>query len=171
MNKLIRIGALVAGLAAAMPMASIAADLKIGVVNMREVMAKAPQREAITAMLKKEFTTRQDELRKLDKQIQGKVEKAQRDAPVLSAQQKIDIKRELEQLNTDFRLRQKAFEEDLGRRDNEEGRKLYLKVTQAIENIAKNGGYDIILARETVPYISERADITKDVLGALSTRK
>lgn len=170
MKQIIRIGALLMGLMT-MTVPAMAAELKIGVVNMREVMAKAPQRDAITAMLKKEFTARQEELRKLDKQIQGKVEKAQRDAPVLSAQQKIDIKRELEQFNADFRLKQKAFEEDLNRRDNEEGRKLYLKVTQAIEKIAKQGGYDVILARETVPYISERADITKDVLGVLSTSK
>lgn len=170
MKNVVRIGAFLIGLVAMMHQA-VAADLKIGVVNMREVMAKAPQRDAITAMLKKEFSARQDELRKLDKQIQDKVEKAQRDAPVLSAQQKIDIKRELEQLNADFRLKQKAFEEDLNRRDNEEGRKLYLKVTQAIEKIAKQSGYDVILARETVPYINDRADITKDVLTTLSTSK
>lgn len=170
MKQMIKLGAFLIGLLTMMGPAQ-AAEMKIGVVNMREVMAKAPQRDAITAMLKKEFTARQEELRKLDKQIQAKVEKAQRDAPVLSAQQKIDIKRELEQLNADFRLKQKAFEEDLNRRDNEEGRKLYLKVTQSIEKIAKRGGYDIILARETVPYISERSDITKDVLTDLSASK
>ena len=44
-------------------------------------------------------------------------------------------------------------------------------MTQSIEKIAKRGGYDIILARETVPYISERSDITKDVLTDLSASK
>lgn len=170
MKQMIRIAALLIGLVS-LSAPVMAADIKIGVVNMREVMAKAPQREAITAMLKKEFTARQDELRKLNEEIQKKVEKAQRDGPVLSAQQKVDVKRELEKLNTDFRMKEKAFQEDLNRRDNEEGRKLYLKVTQAIESIAKQGSYDVILARETVPYISERADITKDVLGVLSTGK
>ncbi|RMH35603.1 MAG: OmpH family outer membrane protein, partial [Gammaproteobacteria bacterium] len=49
-----------------------AQSIKIGVVSIREVANKMPQRQALTEQLKKEFASRNDELQKMANEIKEK---------------------------------------------------------------------------------------------------
>lgn len=148
-----------------------AQSIKIGVVSIREVANKMPQRQALTEQLKKEFASRNDELQKMANEIKEKQAALERDQATMTESQVTQKRRELEQEIANFKLKEKAFKEDYKRRGNEEFRKLQARIQQAIEVVAKRDGYDLVLVRDQIPYSTQKVDITDDVLKVLNGSK
>ena len=148
--------------------ATVYAETKIGVVSFREVIAKAPQRDAVSEKLRKEFQDRIDSLKKMETDIRGQQEKLQRDAATMSAQQQTEAKRNIEKVITDAQLKEKALKEDLQRREGEEMRLIENQVLQAVNLIASRDGYSVVLAKESTPYFQPAMDITAQVITAIS---
>ncbi len=144
------------------------AGIKVGVVHFMKVVASAPQQQAVNKQLENEFKERGEELRKIQQEVRSIVEKAQRDEATLSQAQKVEISRDIEAKQTDFKLKEKAFQEDLKRRQMEERQKLGTLINQAIDKVAKAGNYDLVLNTEAVAFISQRVDITDQVIKVLS---
>ena len=146
-----------------------AAELKIGVVDIREVVAKAPQREAVTEKLRVEFKDRIDGLKKMEGDIRAMQEKAKKDEPTMTEQQKVDAGRNIQAKISDLQLKDKAFKEDVQRRENEEQRALMGKINQAINAVAAKEGVSMVLTRDAVPYVQAQYDLTEKVIQALGT--
>lgn len=161
--------AVLLALVPALVMADASAELKIAVVDIQEVAAKSPQREAIGEKLKAEFKDRIDALKKMDAEIRAQAEKAQKDEPTMTEQQKVDIQRALQAKGSDLQLKDKAFKEDYQRRGNEEQRALVGKINQAIAAVASKEGYQLVLTRDAVPYLQPQFDITSKVIQAMGT--
>jgi outer membrane protein len=144
-----------------------AQDLKIGVVDNRQIWLGLPQKTAIEDKLRKEFGARQDGLVKMNNDLNGLVEKARRDGPVMSNPDKIELKRKVDQLRDDLSRKDRELKEDFDIRSKQEFVVLQKQVSVAIDAVAKEQQFDIVLSSETVPYISNRADITEQVLKKL----
>lgn len=148
-----------------------AADLQIGVVNVRAVASQAPQRESISNALQQEFKERGDALKALEEEIKGMQTKGQADELTMSEQQKTELIRSIQAKASDFQLKQKAFQEDFKRRSGEEQQNLLVLIKKAIDQVALQESFDIILQSESVAYISERVDITSKVINLMSDPK
>ncbi len=148
-----------------------AADLQIGVVNVRAVASQAPQRETISAALQNEFKERGESLKNLEKEIKDMQTKGQADELTMSEQQKTDLIRSIQGKASDFQLKQKAFQEDFKLRSDEEQRKLLILIKKAIDQVALQDKFDIVLQSESVAYISDRVDITNKVITLMSDPK
>ncbi len=148
-----------------------AADLQIGVVNVRAVASQAPQRETISAALQNEFKERGESLKGLEKEIKDMQTKGQADELTMTEQQKTDLVRSIQAKASDFQLKQKAFQEDFKMRSEEEQRKLLILIKKAIDQVALQDTFDIILQSESVAYISDRVDITNKVITLMSDPK
>ncbi len=141
---------------------------KIAVVDMGEVFEQLPQREQISQSLKTEFGDRVADVQKMQEEMRKLVEKQQRDGALMSESQKTELVREMESLKSDFQLKGKALDEDMRRRQGEEQNKLLVKVQEAINTIAAKESYDIVLQRGAVIYVKPDADISDQVVQALS---
>ncbi|NQD38686.1 OmpH family outer membrane protein [Permianibacter sp. IMCC34836] len=161
--------AVLLALVPALAMAEASAELKIAVVDIQEVAAKSPQREAIGEKLKAEFKDRMDALKKMDTEIRAQAEKAQKDAPTMTEQQKVDAQRSLQSKGSDLQLKDKALKEDYQRRGAEEQRVLMGKISQAISAVAAKEGVQMVLTRDAVPYVQPQFDITAKVIQAMGT--
>lgn len=148
-----------------------AADLQIGVVNVRAVASQAPQRESISAALQNEFKERGEGLKALEKEIKDMQVKGQADELTMSEQQKTDLIRSIQSKASDFKLQQQAFQEDFKIRSEEEQRKLLILIKKAIDQVALQDKFDIVLQSESVAYISARVDITNKVVTLMSDPK
>jgi outer membrane protein len=148
-----------------------AADLHIGVVNVRAVASQAPQRETISGALQQEFKERGETLKSLETEIRDMQTKGQADELTMSEQQKTELGRNIQSKASDFQLKQKAFQEDFKSRSEEEQRKLLILIKKAIDQIALKDTFDIILQSESVAYISDRVDITKKVITLMADPK
>jgi len=148
-----------------------AADMQIGVVNVRAVASQAPQREAISSALQLEFKERGEQLKNLDAEIKNMQAKGQADELTMSEQQKTELLRTIQGKASTFQLQQKAFQEDFKARSEEEQRKLLILIKKAIDQVALQESFDVILQSESVAYISDRVDITNKVISLMADPK
>jgi outer membrane protein len=145
---------------------AVAQELKIGVVNVPVLMERAPQAKVAMDALQEEFAPRQREILAKQTELQELVEKAQKDAAVMSeteirnAEKSVrDLQREVTRLDTEFR-------EDLNLRQNEELATLQRAILAEVQNFAQTEGYDIVVG-DGVLFASTAANITEEVLRAI----
>ncbi len=169
-NKMMRLslGLLVVLLLGAGP-AALAAEIKIGVVNVRQLMESSPQARVVKRMIEDEFAPRQRELEGQQKEYQARAEKLERDAAVMSESERTKIQRELRDTQRDFERRAQEYQEDLNVRQNEEIGRMQRVLLEEIQNYAKAQGYDLVVG-DGVLYATEALNITSNVLSALEAK-
>lgn len=158
-------GALLASTVALTPLAQAAGTV---VIDMGRVLKSMPQSEQLQPMLQKEFADRMQEIQGLEKELNELVQQQQRDAALMSEQQKTELKRKFEELESSYQLKIKAFKQDSQRRQREEQNKLLVMVQKAVTEIQKSEGYDLVIARQAVVFATPEVDISEKVIAHLS---
>jgi outer membrane protein len=146
-----------------------AAELKLGYVDAARLLDEAPQAQDATNRLKDEFASREEEIALAQDKIKRLEEALQRDAAVMSEderkKQTLDIlsrKRELRRMQDEFR-------EDVNIRRNEAIGSLQVLIKQTIEEIGGAQKFDLIFF-DGIAYANSAMDITDDVLAGLKKR-
>jgi len=143
-----------------------AADVRIAFVNSSALLEKAPQAAVAKKKLKKEFAPREKEIRDAQQAAQSLEQKLNRDGVTMTDSDRSKQEQELNRRLRDLQRMQSNFRDDLNLRKNEELGKLQRLILSAIKIVAKDKGYDLVLA-EGVVYAAPKVDITKDVLAQL----
>jgi outer membrane protein len=141
-----------------------AQELRIGYVDMKEVLDNAPQVIAGRAKLDMEFRSRNDaiemdELRadSLDMRIQ------QGD---LDNDSRLRLERELRELKRNISRRKEDLRDELSFRRTEEVQALEEQINIAVQEIAQRNGYDLIVSSPVI-YASPQMNITDLILEQL----
>lgn len=143
-----------------------AEELKIGVINVPRILEQAPQAQAASAKLEKEFAPRNTEMVNAQRTLQAQEEKLGRDGDIMSDEERRNLEREIISGRRDIKRIQEEFRDDLNMRKQEELNKLQRQVMQAIVNIAKQDQYDLIVG-EGVIYAAPKIDLTDRLLKDL----
>ena len=149
---------------------ALAADLRIGVVNPLKVLEAAPQAASAKTKIETEFASRDRALVALQDAFKKKVDRLTNDAAVLSDTERQRLERELGTERRDLRRQQGEFQQDLNRRRNEEFGKIQKEVVEAIQALAREQKYDIIVG-EGVIYATPGVDLTDEVIKRLKSRR
>lgn len=171
MLKKILLTASLSSLLAFSPLAPLQANetqTKLGVVNVALLLEKAPQAEAATVSLKKEFAKEQNELQSLAKELETEQKNYEKNKSVMSETQKSAKERQLTLMTREIQRRRNDVQELINLRRNEELAKLQNLVNAAIKEIGEKQGFDLILY-EGIAYTNSKIDVTQDVLKHLST--
>jgi len=155
---------------ASISMAQAAEAQKIGVVFPSKVMSQSPQRARMIKKLEAEFKDRYTELQTLGQSIKDIEGKIKRDGELLSSEERTALQRQHQVKVSEYKLKGKAFEEDQRRRQGEEQQKTLTLVREVINNIAKQGGYDLILNGEQIVFTKPELDISDKVIQEISTK-
>ena len=143
------------------------ADLRIGFVNFRRIMAAAPQREEINERLEREFGVERDALL----QAQSELRSMERQLETLQHGDAYnDYERQVINKRRDVARRDSDYRDNINVRRNEEMAKLQKMIGDEIINLAKEARYDIILNDIGVFYVSERADLSPQVITRLQRK-
>ncbi len=169
MRKLLATMIVFVAAAFAVPAASAAA-LKIGFVNVQQIMATAPQAEAARAQLKKEFGNREKALTAQRDAIQKQEADLKRNAAVMASDKKSAAETALRDKMSSFNRDMTAFRDDFNMKRNELLQGLQKKIFDAIVKVAKDGNYDLVLSNGVV-YASNQVNLTKQVLAELAKSK
>ncbi|MBM4200265.1 MAG: OmpH family outer membrane protein [Gammaproteobacteria bacterium] len=141
---------------------SFAADLKIGFVNVARLLEKAPQAEAAKKDLEREFKPRDSKLMNEQKAIKGLEEKLAKDEAVMNDAERQKLERDLMNRKRDAKRVQDEFREDFNLRRNEELAKLQKSIFEAIQSLAKEENYDLLLT-DGVVFAKDTIDITNKI--------
>jgi outer membrane protein len=145
---------------------SLAADLKIGVVNAVRVLEAAPQADVARKKLEKEFATRDRELVAAQKALKGIEDRMIKDGAIMSETERSRLERDIVNKRRELKRDQDEFREDVNFRRNEEFGKIQRDIVEAIREVAKQQKYDLVMG-EGVIYASKSVDVTEIVIKHL----
>ncbi|GAB3533272.1 MULTISPECIES: OmpH family outer membrane protein [Photobacterium] len=140
---------------------------KVGYVATGQAMAQLAKRYNVAEKLRGEFKDRIDELRGIESRMKTKVDKMKRDGELMSASDRTKLQREMASLESNYKLKAKALQEDQRRRGAEEEQKLVQKIRKAIQDVAKREGYDMVIDANAVLHASPKDDLSSKVISAV----
>ena len=159
---------IVVALALAAAGAAGAAEMKIGFVNTERVFREAAPAKRAQQVLEREFSARNAELAKLEKQGRDLQTDLERENVTMPEAQRREKERQLADISRNFQRLQREIREDLNLRRNEELAKVQERATRVINQIAEQEKFDLIL-QEAV-FASGKIDITDKVIKALADK-
>lgn len=147
-----------------------AAELKIGYVSVAEILKSAPQAEAASKRLEKEFAPRQKGLVEAQKSLRTLEERLSKDGAVMSESQRRNLEGDMRNQARELKRSSDEFREDFNMRRNEELGKFQKQVMEVISGVAKEEGFDLIINDGATLYVSPQVDVTKKVLSRLTSK-
>ncbi len=153
------------------PVAAKAAptDVKVGFVNVEQILKDAPQTAESGKKLEKEFSSRQQELERMAKQIKDHEAAMDKDSLTMSETDRRNKERDVSNLKIEFQRKQRELREDANLRKNEELGAIQERINKAVTAVAEAEGYDLVVYGG-VAYASKKADITDKVLKSLGKK-
>jgi outer membrane protein len=147
----------------------LAADFKVGVVDTERILRESAPAMKAESKIEKEFSGRDQEIKKLMKQVKELQLLLDKEDGKLSDIEHRNKERELTAMNLDLQRMQREFREDLNLRKNEELAVVLEQANKAIQEIAETEKFDLIL-QEAV-YRNPKIDITDMVIKHLAESK
>lgn len=147
-----------------------AAGIKIGYVDTARLLEQAPQAKSATSKLKEEFAPREEELRRIQKELKQMEDRLSRDSAIMSDAERKKIGLDVLARKRAIRRKQDEFREDINLRRNEALGTLQQMIKQAIQDVGKAGQYDLILY-DGIAFANSALDITNVVLDVLKKLK
>ena len=148
---------------------TMAADFKVGVVDTERILRESVPAMKAESKIEKEFSGRDQEIKKMLKQAKELQALLDNEDSKLSDTDRRNKERELSAMNVDLQRMQREFREDLNLRKNEELAIVLEQANKAIQAIAEEEKYDLIL-QEAV-YRNPKIDITDLVIKHLADSK
>jgi len=148
----------------ALSASAAAQQLRIGYVDMKEVLDNAPQVVAGRAKLDQEFRSRNDSI-EMD-EMRGEALEMRLQQADMSADSKLRMERELRELRRNITRRKEDLRDELSFRRTEEVQQLEDQINIAVQEIARRNGYDLIISSPVI-YANPDLDITSLILEQL----
>ena len=146
---------------------SQAADIRIAVVDMQQIMTKSKPAEKLRADLEKRFSPKKVELQKSADAFKADVEKLKRDEAVMSKADKEKLQKKLADAQTSLQQRQYALQQEAMTAQNEAVQSMIEKVRSAVKKLAASEKYTVVLAKEAAIF-EDNLDITDKVIKEMA---
>ncbi len=141
-----------------------AQQLRVGYVDMKRVLDSAPQVLAGRDQLDLEFRPRNEAIQFQERQAQKIEDRLQQGD--IAEDARIRLERDLREMRRNVNRQKEDLRDELSFRRTEEVQKLEGQINQAVQVIASNNGYDLILSSPVV-YADPSLDITQLILDQL----
>lgn len=144
------------------------ADLKIGVVDVNQILQSSPLMISLNDNLTKKFKTRQDEINNASKALQDEMTQLDTNGMSLKPDERTQLQNKILGDKANVQILTASFERDLAIAKDEDFRTFMAKLSAVINKIAKDGTYDLIEQKTNMLFVNQRIDITAEVLKQLS---
>jgi outer membrane protein len=144
---------------------SALAEVKVGTIRANDVVRESPYYKAAETKMRGEFDKRQQELETTGKALAEDIKKFQRDADIMAPDERAKKEKDLSARQVDFQYAQQKFKEDATQRDRELTTDLMTKIKDAIQQVAKEKGLDLVV--QDPVFSAPALDITDAVLKQL----
>jgi outer membrane protein len=141
-----------------------AQQLRIGYVDMKEVLDNAPQVIAGKSKLDREFRSRNDSI-EMD-ELRAEALESRLQQADLTSDNTLQLEREIRELRRNISRRKEDLRDELSFRRTEEVQQLEEEINVAVQEIARRNGFDLIISSPVV-YASPELDITDLILEQL----
>ena len=140
--------------------------LKIGVVDVMALIDKSSQMEQARKKIEREFSPREKKLNSEKEEINKMQERLTKDAEVMSEEEQKKLSKEVMRRVREFKTAEDELRQDFNQSRNEEMAKLQKSISEAIQALAKEEHYDLIL-HEGVLFATDSINVTAKVASKL----
>lgn len=147
---------------------ALAADLKIGVVDIQKIIRESKAGEEARASFAKEVESKRKIISAKEDALKG-IEDELRKA---SAQERAQKEEKLVKEAKDVKRLKDDLQEELRKKDAEMGQKLVREIVDIVKKVAEEGKYTLIIEkRQSVLYAQDAVDITGKVVEKYNSQK
>jgi outer membrane protein len=147
---------------------AFAAELKIGVIDMTQVLQKAPLMVSLNNDLIKRFQPRQNELIDAQKKLQDDNAQFNISGASMNNDQKTKLQTQILTEQANVQVLTANLQKDLAIAKDQALTQFMAKFNQVIMKIAQDGQYDLIQQSSGFAYIKPQLDLTQEVIKQLS---
>lgn len=140
--------------------------IRIGFVNVDQLLKSMPQAKIARQQLEEEFGQRKKDLLAFQKKCNKTKTRLEEQKDTLNEEQQRKQLREIRACQRELKLKDEEFGEDVRMRQGEEVQRLQRLVFSTIDQIATREKYDLIV-NESIVFASPRIDLSQKVLKAL----
>lgn len=143
-------------------------SLKIGVVDLQQVMQQANEVKTITTKLQNQFKPREEKIKKLEKTLKADLENLQRNKSVMKENDRNALETKLIDEKRNFVQMQQAYRQDAQLAQQQAMQKFMKDVRKVVQKIASKESYDIIMQKGQLPFVNAKLEITSEVVKKLN---
>jgi len=155
----------------AVPMAAAAADIKIGVINVQEIIIKSKTGSQAFTQLKAKFAARENQLKAQGLQLKKANEDIMKQSSLLSDDAKRAKIAEFQAAASKYQQEMQKYQEDRVNEENSALAPLQKRMLEVTASYAQKNGFTVILDAATVPYFEAGLDVTAQVKAAFDAGK
>jgi outer membrane protein len=141
--------------------------LKIGVVDVLSLIEKSSQGEQARKTMEREFKPREAKLNSEKEEITKMRDRLAKDAEVMSEDEQKKQTKDLLKRIDEVRGVEEKLRRDFNETRNEEMAKLQKAIGEAIQSLARDEHFDLILSSEGVAFAGETINVTAKVASRL----
>ncbi|SEA93910.1 outer membrane protein [Alkalimonas amylolytica] len=149
--------------------ATAAHAAKIAFVDVQAIASQLPQAQQIQETIMAEFGERIEAIGQLERDINFNVEKIRRDGPTMSEAEQQRLAETIQQQQIQYEQMARPLDEQMRQRQAEERNKLLAVIKNAIDKVAEQGNYDIVLNSGAAVYAKDSYDISAAVVRQIQS--
>ncbi|MDP4528031.1 OmpH family outer membrane protein [Alkalimonas delamerensis] len=149
--------------------ATAAHATKIAFVDVQTIASQLPQAQQIQETIMAEFGERIEAIGQLERDINFNVEKIRRDGPTMSEDEQQQLAETIQRQQMQYEQMARPLDEQMRQRQAEERNKLLALIKNAIDVVAEQGNYDIVLNSGAAVYAKESYDISAAVVRQITS--
>ncbi len=151
--------------------AAQAAEMKIGVIDPLAAIAATEQYKKVAAELDKELANDKARVNKLQADLNACRQRMQKDGATMSATEQAKLKTDCESKFGEYQALGQRLSKIVSEREQAVLKDMGPKVQKAVDALAREGGYDMVMQREAVLFVKPEADLTAKLTARLNATK
>lgn len=164
-TKTILTGALLTG---AMVSSAAMAAQKIGLVNVELIFQQMPQTALVQQTIDAEFKDQRAAMAQMQEDINYLINKRQREAATMSETEIKELEGKIITMRDEFNAKAQPLQQKMQQRLSEERQKIGGLINNAIQAIAAEDNYDLVLQGQAAAFVKPEYNISEKVLERVS---
>lgn len=149
---------------------AMAAD-KYAVIDIRQVIETSEKSKTITEQLQSEFRGKEESILRIESELKDKQDNLQKNRDIMKADERENLKRDLENLKKEYQRLQFEFNDALSMRQQEEMQGFMSSLKEVVDRYAKKNHIDLILPSDAALYFQPSFDKTLEIVKLLDASK
>jgi outer membrane protein len=146
--------------------AAATAQTKVAVLNLQRAVLESDEIQKASAAMEAKFKPRQQEIEKLQRDLQGIQQQLQAGAGKLTQQAEADLTAQGQRKQRDLQRLTDDLQADVTADRNDVLGKSSQKMSEVVKKLAEEKGYDVVVDVTNTVYFKPALDITAEALAA-----
>lgn len=164
-KRLLRVTGLLFLLALALP---VAAELKVGVVDLRRAIFSSEEAAVFTEKLQQQFKGEEEAIRKVQEEAKEMRDRLEKDGAMMNDTERGKATREFELKAREFNQLRQRLDQAVNQQRQQFLQQAQPEIDAAMQGILEERDLDLILPREAVVYAKPDMDLTEELIKRLN---